>query len=59
MKGSIRMLVGFLILAGVAGSGCDGKCMENAMSLTEMMMYGAIGLAIFGWGVSAAAKENV
>ena len=58
MKGSIRILLGLVILMGVAGSDCDGKCMENAMPLTEMLIYGIIGLGLFASGTFAAIRQG-
>ena len=34
---------GFLLILGVAGSDCGGSCMEDAMSLSTMMVYASIG----------------
>jgi len=43
--------VGFLIILGTAGADCDGKCMERAMSLGDIMKWIAIGLTTLGVGV--------
>lgn len=40
------IFVGFLMVLGVAGSDCDGKCMERAMSLGDSLLYSGIGLAL-------------
>lgn len=58
MNGSIRMVVGFLIVLGVAGADCDGKCMENAMSLTETLLYSMAGLVIMLSGALAAKRSG-
>lgn len=58
MKGSIRIIIGILILFGVAGADCDGKCMENAMSITEMLLYSMAGLAFLLSGALAAQKDG-
>ena len=58
MKGSIRILVGFLLILGVAGADCDGDCMENAMSMTEILLYSAAGFAIMLSGVFAAKRSG-
>jgi len=42
---------GFLLILGVAGSDCGGSCMEDAMSLDKMMIYGAIGTIMIAFSV--------
>lgn len=46
----MMIAVGFILVLGVAGSDCDGKCMENAMPIGEMLMYSAIGLVMIAAG---------
>ena len=58
MKGSIRIIIGILILFGVAGADCDGDCMENAMGLTEMLLYSMAGLAFLLSGALSAQKSG-
>ena len=43
---SILILFGIAMMAGSAGD-CDGKCIEQANSLGEMIMYASLGLALF------------
>ena len=50
---SILMVVGLIMMAGAAGD-CDGKCMDQANSLGEMIMYALTGLALFGTGALIA-----
>jgi len=50
MKGLIRILLGMLIVIGVAGSDCDGKCMQDAMSLTDSVLWSLLGIAFLVWG---------
>jgi len=38
--------MGVLMILGAAGADCDGKCMDNALTLSEM-------LAWFGYGLAA------
>ena len=59
MKGSIRVLVGFLIVLGAAGSDCDGACMENALSLSEIMLYSLLGMSLIVWGGNAMKQEQL
>jgi len=42
----MMIAVGFILVLGVAGSDCDGKCMENAMPMTDVLMYSALGLVM-------------
>ena len=47
-------------MAGSAGD-CDGKCMEQANTLGEMMIYAMIGLTMAGVGaftLLSAAMED-
>lgn len=39
------MFVGLMMMAGSAGD-CDGKCIENANTIGEMVAYAAMGLAL-------------
>ena len=54
------IVVGLMIMAGSAGD-CDGKCMEQANTLGEMMTYAMIGLSVSLVGaftlLSAANEE--
>jgi len=50
--GFILIVVGMMVAAGSAGD-CDGKCMEYANSLSEMLMIAAAG--IFAMLVGALA----
>jgi len=55
---SILIVTGIVMMAGSAGD-CDGKCMEQANSLGEMIMYALMGLALFGTGTFVAiSNEN-
>ena len=47
--GSLLLMFGFVAVAGSAGD-CDGKCMEYANSLSEMLMIAAAGLAMVAAG---------
>ena len=44
------------MMAGSAGD-CDGKCVENANTISEMLMYAGIGLTMFITG-SAVLISN-
>ena len=47
--GTIALAVGLMAVAGSAND-CDGKCMEYANTLGEMMVYAMIGLTVAGVG---------
>ena len=53
----ILIITGIVMMAGSAGD-CDGKCMEYANSLGEMLMYASIGLAMMALGVAIAISEK-
>ena len=55
--GGIVAALGFVLVLGVAGADCDGKCMENSMSLSDIMLYTAIGFLMMIGGVAVAVKE--
>jgi hypothetical protein len=44
--GGVILFVGFILILGAAGSDCDGKCMENAMSIGDILIYSFIGLGM-------------
>lgn len=43
--GSLLLMFGFVAVAGSAGD-CDGKCMEYANTLGEMLISAGIGLTM-------------
>ena len=42
--------VGFLIILGTAGADCDGKCMENAMTIGQTLAYFSMGIGATALG---------
>ncbi len=52
----MMIAVGFFLVLGVAGSDCDGKCMENAMPLTDVLMYSTLGLVLMFAGAVGIRK---
>ena len=48
--GYIVGFIGFFILLGTAGADCDGKCMENALTITQIVegVFMGIGLMMLG-----------
>jgi len=55
--GALLIVIGIMMVAGSAGD-CDGKCMESANTLTEMLMYSLMGLAVMLVGGFIAIKSN-
>ena len=49
---------GFLLILGVAGSDCGGSCMEEAMPLDKMMIYGAIGIMMMAYSIYFLNKRS-
>ena len=48
---------GLILILGVAGSDCGGSCMEDAMPLDKMMIYGAIGTIMIAFSVYFLNKK--
>ena len=38
-------IMGVVMIVGAFGADCDGKCMDNAMSISDMLMWLGYGLA--------------
>ena len=62
MKTVINFVAGFLVVMGLAiasgaGGDCDGQCMELANTMGETIMFGLIGLAMFGVGALIMIKN--
>ena len=55
--GSFLVVMGLVAIAGSAGD-CDGKCMEYANSMGEMMIAIFIGLTLIVTGGIIIWKEN-
>ena len=55
--GAFLVIAGLVDMAGSAGD-CDGKCMEYANSMEEMMIAIFIGLTLFVTGGIILWKEN-
>ena len=54
---SILIITGIIMAAG-SGGDCDGKCMEYANSIGDMILYASIGLAMMALGAVIALSEN-
>ena len=57
MLGAFFIFAGLVAIAGSAGD-CDGKCIEYANTLEEMMMICFIGLTLLVTGGIIIYKEN-
>ena len=55
--GVFLILAGLMAIAGSAGD-CDGKCMEYANSLEQMLIICFIGLTLMATGGYILYKEN-
>jgi len=53
---TLLVCVGIVMMAGSAGD-CDGKCVEQANTIGEMLMFAGIGLTMFITG-SAVLISN-
>ena len=52
------LVAGLVMMAGSAGD-CDGKCVENANTIGEMITYSLIGLTCFVFGISVLVRNAV
>ncbi len=51
-------ILGFLVIMGVAGNDCDGKCMENSLTLVDMLVYTVCGMSLMGLGIYLGVKYD-
>lgn len=54
----LLLFAGIVAMAGSAGD-CDGKCMDQANTLSEMMMAAFIGLCMFATGAAILIRNEV
>ena len=54
---SLLIVTGIIMMAGSAND-CDGKCMETANTLSEMLMIAFLGLVVSGSGALLMAYQN-
>ena len=50
--------VGFLMVLGAAGNDCNGKCMENAAPIDELLKMVGYGIAVAAAGTFGLLKTN-
>jgi len=52
------LVVGLMMVAGSAND-CDGKCMEQANTISEMLMYAGLGMTMFVFGALVLMRNAV
>ena len=52
-----QIALGIMAMAGSAGD-CDGKCVENANTMFEMMVFAGLGLAMMLFGFMLVLQKN-
>lgn len=52
------IVAGMLIVLGTAGADCDGKCMENSLTLGEILEYTFYGIALIVVGAFGLNKVS-
>ena len=55
--GYLLVALGIMAMAGSAGD-CDGKCVENANTIMEMLTFAGLGLAMFLFGFMLILQKN-
>ena len=55
--GYLLVALGIMAMAGSAGD-CDGKCVETANTIMEMLTFAGIGLAMFLFGFMLILQKN-
>ena len=48
--GRLLVIFGLMVMAG-SGNDCDGKCMEYANTIPQMLLIVLMGLTMFGTGI--------
>ena len=56
--GYIIGFIGFFILLGTAGADCDGKCMENSLTMMEIIEYTILGMSMMVMGIYLGVKYD-
>ena len=55
--GYLLVALGIMAMAGSAGD-CDGKCVENANTMLQMLTFAGLGLAMFLFGFMLILQKN-
>jgi hypothetical protein len=53
----IRFFAGLIILLGVGGNDCDGKCAPS-MDMNQMLIWSAIGLGLMLWSLPKLLRSR-
>lgn len=49
--GGMFIFLGMFLIVGSVGSDCDGACMENAMSLSDILLFTFLGFGCIITGI--------
>ena len=52
----ITAVAGFMLILGTAGADCDGKCMENSLTILQIIEYCLMGFALMVTGIVGYMK---
>ena len=55
--GGTCIALGLMVVAGSAGD-CDGKCMEAANTMFEMLTFAGLGMAMMLFGFMLVLQKN-
>jgi hypothetical protein len=56
--GYVIGFLGFFIMLGTAGADCDGKCMENSLTMMEIIEYTMLGMSMMVMGIYLGVKYD-
>ena len=56
--GYVIGFLGFFIMLGTAGADCDGKCMENSLTMMEIIEYTILGKSMMVMGIYLGVKYD-
>jgi|TARA_B110000858_G_C17705299_1_gene427931 hypothetical protein len=56
--GYVIGFLGFFIMLGTAGADCDGKCMENSLTMMEIIEYTILGMSMMVMGIYLGVKYD-
>jgi len=56
--GYVIGFLGFFVILGTAGADCDGKCMENSLTMMEIIEYTMLGMSMMVMGIYLGVKYD-
>jgi len=56
--GYVIGFLGFFVMLGTAGADCDGKCMENSLTMMEIIEYTMLGMSMMVMGIYLGVKYD-